>query len=102
MTMEKHRKLFAKQCPAPVATFAPRDEGTLWMVAYRDDNYEGELAITMGDDAEANAVLYAASHALLDACRMAKRACEAEGQGYEKDPLWRTLSAALRLAGATE
>lgn len=43
----------------------------------------------------ADAKLIAAAPDLLAACHMARRACEAEGSGYEQDPLWCMLSNAI-------
>ena len=78
-----------RPCPSADIKIAPSDRGTLWLVHYDDGSYEGEIAITMGENAAANAVLYAAAPDLLAACKAALRtgvqcapSCAVERDGY--------------------
>lgn len=89
------------KCPTNDVKISPGDRKTLWLVHYEDDEYEGEIAICQGEDAEAYAHLFAAAPALLKACETTLESvgeyCDGSG---DLDP-WRLiekLKAAIALA----
>lgn len=63
----------ARRCPKPDVSIVPKERGTIWLVQYENDEYEGEVAICAGKDAEANAKLFSAAPDLLAACEAVQR-----------------------------
>lgn len=76
------------KAPSRAVGFAKKDRGTLHLVSFRDDEKrcEGDIVITMGKDALANARLIAAAPDLLRELKWALEAFEMNGwDGYPVD-----------------
>lgn len=90
------------KCPTRDLTFAANDLGTLWLVRYQNDEFEGEIGVFQGKRAEAHARLFCASKQLLAACEEAEQAMAcgepSKGNGCFDLECWSVVMDQLRAA----